>query len=331
MRIARWQRLDGVIESGFIHDDHAIPLPDGRPVDVLIHAGLPTALAVGRELIESRDRTGWRPLPTVRLVPPIVPGSIRDFVTFEEHVEGMVKRADPAATVSDAWYEAPTFYFTNPHTLIGPTDTLVPPRTAELDFELEVAAVIGAVRESDGRHMTVERSAQQIFGYTIFNDWSARDLQAREMKVSLGPCKGKDFGATLGPWIVTADEFTDRHTDDGLLDLDVEVEINGEIYGTDNLTGMSWSFPEMIAYASRDSRVAPGDILASGTAGRGCLAEIWGRTGSLDPAPLKPGDSVRITVEGIGEILNTIGEPRASLPEVPAARRNSGRLRAARQ
>ncbi|GAA1705363.1 fumarylacetoacetate hydrolase family protein [Microbacterium sediminicola] len=328
MRIARWQRLDGVVEAGFVYDEHVIPLPGGEPVDVLIYSGLPMTLAMGRELIERDERDSWRPLGSVRLLPPVVPGSVRDFVTFEEHVEGMVKRADPEARVSDAWYEAPTFYFTNPHTLIGPTETLVPPHTGELDFELEVAAVIGAVRESDGRHMSVERAAQQIFGYTIFNDWSARDLQAREMRVSLGPCKGKDFGSTLGPWIVTADEFADRTTEDGFLDLNVRVDVNGDLYGQDNLTHMGWTFPEMIAYASRDSRVAPGDILASGTTGKGCLAEMWGRTGTLSPRPLQTGDTVRIEVEGIGEIVNTIGAPRETEPPVPAARRHRSRAAA---
>ncbi|WP_062292302.1 fumarylacetoacetate hydrolase family protein [Demequina phytophila] len=328
MKIARWQRRDGTIEAGFIHDGHAVPLPEGRPVDVLIQAGLPTTLAFGREVIEEGDRSDWRPLDTVRLVPPLVPRSVRDFVTFEEHVEGMVKGGSPDATVSDEWYEAPTFYFTNPHTLIGPTEPIVPPRTSRLDFELEVAVVIGATRECDGRHMSVERAAAQIFGYTIFNDWSARDLQAREMKVNLGPCKGKDFGTTLGPWIVTADEFADRLTDDGFLDVPVVVEVNGVAFGSDNLSRMAWTFPELIAYASRDSRVAPGDVLASGTAGKGCLAETWGRTGEFDPPALRPGDTVRIVVDGIGETANVVGEPRATQPSIPSARRRAARLHA---
>ena len=320
MKIARWQRLDGVIEAGFVHDDHVIPLPDGRPVDALIYAGLPTTLAIGQDLIEKDDRGSWRPLDTVRLRAPIVPPSVRDFVTFESHVEGMVRRSDPAATVQEEWYQAPTFYFTNPHTLIGPTDTVTPPLTAGLDFELEVAAVIGAVRESDGRHMSIERSSRQIFGYTIFNDWSARDLQSREMRVSLGPCKGKDFASTLGPWIVTADEFVDRHDADGFLDLRAEVSINGVPFGEDSLTHMGWTFAEMIAYASRDSRVVPGDVLASGTTGNGCLAEAWGRGDPDAPSSLVAGDLVTVRVEGIGEISNRVGAPRAEQHPVPPAR-----------
>ncbi|WP_062201523.1 fumarylacetoacetate hydrolase family protein [Demequina salsinemoris] len=321
MKVARWQRLDGTIEAGFVHDGHVIPLPDGRPVDALIVAGLPTALALGRELIEADERGGWRPLDTVRLLPPVVPSSVRDFVTFEEHVEGMVKLSNPDARVSDAWYDAPTFYFTNPHTMIGTNQSVVPPRCAELDFELEVAVVIGARRECDGRNLTVERAEEQIFGYAIFNDWSARDLQAREMQVSLGPCKGKDFASTLGPWIVTADEMAARRDERGFLDVEVSVDINGERFGGDNLTHMAWTFPEMIAYASRDSRVAPGDVLASGTTARGCLAETWGRSGRVDPPALKAGDTVRIVVDGIGEIVNTVAPPRDSQVAIPAARR----------
>jgi len=144
------------------------------------------------------------PLAEVRLLPPLEPPSIRDFVTFEQHVEGMVRNSSPDATIAPEWYEAPTFYFSNPHSLVASGDAVeIPPGCGVLDYELEVAAVVGRA----ARNVTVEEAGGHIAGYTIFNDWSARDLQAREMRVGLGPAKGKDFAITLGPWIVTADEL----------------------------------------------------------------------------------------------------------------------------
>ena len=132
------------------------------------------------------------------------PAAVRDFVTFEEHVEGVRRSVDGAAGVPEQWYAAPTFYFTNPYSIIGPADDVpVPPGCRAFDFELEVAAVIGR----PGRDLTPEQARDHIVGYTIFNDWSARDLQSAEMRVGLGPAKGKDTSTTFGPWLVTADEL----------------------------------------------------------------------------------------------------------------------------
>jgi 2-keto-4-pentenoate hydratase/2-oxohepta-3-ene-1,7-dioic acid hydratase in catechol pathway len=261
-----------------------------------------------------------RALADVTLLPPVLPPAIRDFVAFEEHVEGVVKSIDGDSGVVAEWYEFPTFYFSNPHTLIGSGATVVPPlATQRLDFELEVAVVIGAVVGSEGVSLTPDQAHEHIFGYTIFNDWSARDIQSREMKVRLGPSKGKDFASTLGPWIVTADEFEAQHDSAGFLPLDLRVEVNGVEYGRDLLSNMGWPFRDLVAYASRDSKVVPGDVLGSGTSGRGCLAELWGRTGALTPPPLQLGDIVIMHVEGIGAIRNVIGHPRPT-PEIPPAR-----------
>ena len=183
-----------------------------------------------------------------------------------------------------------------------------PPVTERLDFELEVAVVIGGVPGSDGANLTAEAAASHIFGYTIMNDWSARDLQSREMKVRLGPAKGKDFGTSLGPWIVTADELAPFLDEDGFLAVRAEVFVNGELVGDDLVSNMGWPFPELVAYASRNSRVVPGDVLGSGTVGNGgCLAELWGRRGELTPPPLAEGDEVRMVVEGIGELVARVG------------------------
>ena len=254
------------------------------------------------------------PLEEAVLLAPLEPASLRDFVTFEEHIEGMVLLAGPDATIAPEWYEAPTFYFSNTASIVGPFDDVaVPPGSNALDFELEVAAIVGR----PGRDLTAEAARNHISGYTVLNDWSARDLQAREMKVLLGPAKGKDFASTLGPWIVTADELEPYRRDDRL-HLELEVRVNGTKIGDDTLANMAWSFEEMLAYASRGTQVVVGDVLGSGTCGTGCLAELWGRRGRFEPPPLGPGDVVEMTVEGIGTIRNRVVAGVEPVPVAPA-------------
>ena len=257
------------------------------------------------------------PLSQVRLLAPVQPGAVRDFVTFEEHVEGVRRSVDNATGVPEQWYAAPTFYFTNPYSIIGPADDVpVPPGCRAFDFELEVAAVIGR----PGRDLTAEQARDHIVGYTIFNDWSARDLQSAEMRVGLGPAKGKDTCTTLGPWLVTADELAPFRNADGFLDLELTAEINGERVGHDRLSHMGWTFEDMVAYASRGTWVRPGDLLGSGTCGNGgCLAELWGRNGTQTPPPLRPGDVVTLTVEALGTLRSTIVPGVEPVP-VPLAR-----------
>lgn len=315
MRIARWR--DGAdIGEGFVDGDEVVPFPGGLRVAEVLAQGL----AAARELHARRDRSRAVPLGDVELLAPLVPASVRDFVAFEEHVEGVSAGVEGKSHVAPEWYDAPTFYFANPHTILGPGEVLRPPVTERLDFELELAVVVGAadgVGESD---LAVQDAASVIFGYTIMNDWSARDLQAREMKVRLGPAKGKDFGTALGPWIVTADELEPYLDDDGFLAIRAEVYVNGVLVGEDLVSNAGWPFPEFVAYASRNSRVVPGDVLGSGTVGNGgCLGELWGRNGALTPPPLLEGDEVRMVVEGVGELVGVVGAPVAA-PPIPAAR-----------
>lgn len=323
--IARWS-LENSDHAGFVHDGRCVELPRSWGVQDLLDAGLEATLELAEQLL-AVDISNAPALEEVTLLAPLQPQSIRDFVAFEEHVEGITASVDGASEVVPEWYQAPTFYFTNPHTVHATGDVIpVPSGCQRMDFETEVAVVVGAAPGLDGRDLEAADAHRMIFGYTIFNDWSARDVQAREMKVRLGPCKGKDFASTVGPWIVTADEFTELHDDEGFLHLAMTPSINGVQLGTDSLANMGWPLAELVAYASQDSVVVPGDILGSGTCGRGCLAELWGRAGELTPPPLAEGDVVALEIQGIGRIENTVGARRSDVfpPASPArARRRS--------
>lgn len=303
MKIARWQS-GGATSEGIVIDDAAVPFPGGLTVAEVLHRGLAAALSLEGEV----DIQGsGMPLSNVRLLPPLVPASIRDFVAFQEHVEGVSAGVEGKSDVPAEWHEAPTFYFANPHTVRGTGEVINVPQTTRLDFELELAAVVGGVPGSAGVNVTREGAAAHIFGYTVMNDWSARDLQAREMKVRLGPAKGKDFATTLGPWIVTADEMEPYLDEEGFLSVRAEAYVNGVLVGEDLISNMGWPFPELVAYAARNSVVVPGDVLGSGTVGNGgCLGELWGR-GSAIPA-LESGDEVRMRIEGVGEVVNVVGD-----------------------
>ncbi|MGY1727990.1 fumarylacetoacetate hydrolase family protein [Geodermatophilus sp. SYSU D01062] len=310
MRFATWE-AGGVVSAGVVGNAGLHALPAGTTVLDLVRAGLPAALSAGEEAL----RGPAVPLESVRLLPPLQAPTVRDFVAFEEHVEGMV--APSGEAVAPEWYQAPTFYFTNPYALVGAHDDVaVPPGSRRFDFELEVAVVVGR----DGASLTPEQARDHVFGYTVLNDWSARDLQFREMAVKLGPAKGKDSATTLGPWLVTADELEPYRDAEGFLALDMRVSVNGTEVGQDLLSNMGWPFEELVAYASRGTEVRAGDVLGSGTCGNGgCLAELWGRRGEAAPDPLRPGDVVEMTVEGIGTIRNRV-VAGVDLPPVRAAR-----------
>ncbi|MER7673214.1 fumarylacetoacetate hydrolase family protein [Kitasatospora sp. NPDC096128] len=299
----------GVVEDdGFLH-----PVTGPGTLLDLIRSG-PRALHDAGAA--AADGPGAVHVSEVRLLAPLQPPTMRDFVTFEEHVEGVRRSIDNAAGVPAQWYAAPTFYFGNPYAVTGPHDDIpMPPGSHVLDFELEVGAVIGR----EGHDLTPEQARHHIVGYTVFNDWSARDLQSAEMKVGLGPCKGKDTATTLGPYLVTADELEPHRDADGFLRLALTAEVNGEVVGRDLLSNMSWTFEDMVAYASRGTTVRPGDVLGSGTCGNGgCLAELWGVNGRQTPPPLRPGDRVTLTVEGIGTVSNTVVPGPAPVPVPPA-------------
>jgi 2-keto-4-pentenoate hydratase/2-oxohepta-3-ene-1,7-dioic acid hydratase in catechol pathway len=262
---------------------------------------------------------GLRPHEVV-LLPPVYPVAMRDFLTFEAHVEGVGKGMQGHASVPEEWYAAPSFLFMAPHAVTGPyEDVAVPPDTERLDYELELAAVICR----DVRNASPEEARAAIGGYCVMNDWSARDVQRREMKLGLGPSKGKDFATTLGPWVVTADELDENRDADGFLDLEMTVRVNGEVTGGDRSGHMGWSFERLVSYASRASWVKAGEVLASGTCASGALAEAWGRTGTLTPPPLRAGDVVEMTIEKLGTVRNRLVESVEAVPDVVPARRRA--------
>lgn len=327
MRLVTFQH-EGILAGGVVgpapgtiasapaepHEEWVFPLPDGRSVLDAIALDLDGLLELGSRAL-SRPQEAL-PLAGVRLRAPLQPPTMRDFVAFEEHVEGVVRSMSDDATVVPEWYAAPAFYFTNPYAVVGPYDDVaVPPGCTVFDFELEVAAVIGRA----GADLTPQQARDHIVGYTILNDWSARDLQRQEMRVGLGPAKGKDSATTLGPWLVTADELEPFRDPDGFLRLRMSVAVNRTEIGRDLLSNMGWPFEELVAYASRGTWVRPGDVIGSGTCGNGgCLAELWGRRGAQDPPPLCPGDVVTMTVEGIGTISNRVVPGRDPIPLPPA-------------
>jgi 2-keto-4-pentenoate hydratase/2-oxohepta-3-ene-1,7-dioic acid hydratase in catechol pathway len=216
-----------------------------------------------------------------RPYPSDQPPSVRDFMAFEEHIRN-ARAVTGRGDVPEAWFEAPRFYFSNPAAVYRDGDDVPkPPDTAALDYELELACVIGP----DGGPE----------GFTIMNDWSARDLQANEMQVGLGPAKGKDFATSLGPVVVSADELP--------LDLDMRAvaRVNGEVRTDSRTGGMYFSWEQLLDAAARNTRgLRPGEVIGSGTVGRGCILEHG------DGRWLAPGDLVELEIEGIGVLRNRV-------------------------
>ncbi len=229
----------------------------------------------------------FQPSNVKTMAPLPKPPSLRDFIAFEAHVKrGYEIRGVP---VPAEWYEMPIYYKGNANTVIGPDEPVVWPQyTKKLDYELEMACIVG----KKGRDIDEADAASYIFGYAVLNDFSARDIQMREMKCRLGPAKGKDFATALGPYIVTADEIPYPPN------LKMTARVNGEVW-SEGYSGTShWTWAQMIAHLSMDEDVMPGDVLGSGTVGGGCGYELdrW----------IQPGDVVELEIEKLGKLRNTV-------------------------
>ncbi len=256
-----------------------------------------------RELLEAADATdddAQLEAGDLDYGPPILnPPSLRDFYAFEGHVRTMWERR--GGTVPEAWYRLPIFYFSNVSEIRGPGDPVWAPRgSTELDYELEVAALI----DTPVRDLEAGRAEEAIGGYLIFNDWSARDLQREETTVRLGPAKGKDFASSIGPWLVTPDELADARRGNGY-DLAMTAVVNGQETSHGTWASAQFSFAAMVERASADALLRPGDLLGSGTVGTGCLLEVREQTLGRY---LKPGDEVTLSVERLGRLTNRVVE-----------------------
>lgn len=272
---------------------YPLPYPDMRAV---IEATPLRLLSFSEKMGGEKEGDGVR---AERLHPPLRPTTLRDAYAFEQHVR--TASQNRGRDVPKEWYEFPVFYYTNPHSIFGPEEVIpYPAYTSALDYELEIAVVIGKA----GMNIRAEEAEEYIFGYTIFNDWSARDVQRAEMKVGLGPAKGKDFASSLGPFLVTREALADRAAGrPGVYDLEMRARVNGVEMSKGNLKDIYWSFGEIIARASQSTMLVPGDVIGSGTVGTGCLLELTKGEGPW----LKPGDVVELEVERIGVLRNTIG------------------------
>jgi 2-keto-4-pentenoate hydratase/2-oxohepta-3-ene-1,7-dioic acid hydratase in catechol pathway len=286
---------------GYLDGDVIVPVADGDGSDGL-EAVLDLAMAANDDpALRPRAQGDPVPLAAARLLAPVAePPSIRDFYAFEQHVR--TARARRGREMDPDWYELPVFYFTNPAAVVGPGEPVAaPPRSVELDYELEVACVLGR----GGTNLGLEDADEVVAGFMVMNDWSARDVQRREMALSLGPAKGKDFATSLGPVLVTAGEFAPG----GLREVPSAVmtaTVNGVEWSRADLDGLWWSFAEMLAYASEAAPVRRGDVLGSGTCGTGCILELSLVHGADKYPYLQPGDQVELEVSGLGLLANPV-------------------------
>jgi len=300
MRWVTFQQAENPDErAGLLVDDriHVCP-PDTTLVSLLGDDGERLAAAADAARRDPHDVVD---LDAVQLLAPIPhPTTVRDFYAFEQHVRTARQRR--GLEMDPDWYELPVFYFSNPYAIDGPDDVVaVPPGCGEMDYELEVAAVVGMA----GADLSPDDAQRNIAGYCVMNDWSARDVQRREMKLSMGPVKGKDFATTIGPMLVTPDELDDVRRDHSF-DLAMTASVNGVEYSRASLADLYWSFGEMLAYASRGTRVEPGDIIGSGTCGTGCILELSMVHGHDRYPWLQPGDVVELNVERLGTLRNRV-------------------------
>ena len=291
----------GALEEGKIYDLNAI---DSQIADNMLEF-----LQGGKEQLKLAKAAVENGRPTIstedaKLISPVPnPPSVRDAYAFRQHVA--TARQNRGLEMIPEFDEIPIFYFTNHHAVFGVGDFPVRQRhTEKLDFELECAAVIG----KSGRNISIEKADDYTAGFMIMNDLSARVLQMQEMKLNLGPAKGKDFGSSFGPWLVTKDELEPyrRSSPDGdRYDLRMKAFVNNIQVSEDTLANMTWTFAQIIERVSYGVDIFPGDVIGSGTCGTGCFLELNGSK-ITDNQWLNPGDTVSLEIEGLGTLINKI-------------------------
>ncbi len=302
-RAGVWQ--DDVIydAAALLHRDGSVPF---TMLDLL--RGGPGVLDDLRATLAAADPAGPATQPAIlaNLLAPVPnPPSVRDFYAFEQHVKA--SRGRRGLDMIPEWYQIAVFYFSNPAAIVGPEeDVFYPDDSQEVDFELEIACVIG----TPGRDIAAADAPAHIAGYLVMNDWSARDIWRQyEAKLSMGPAKAKDFATSLGPWLVTTDELADRRISTGAeerYDLAMLGRVNGREVSRGNFKDIYYSFPQMIERASRHVTLKAGDVIGSGTVGTGCIFEL----GPENVPWLKAGDIVEMEIERLGMLRNRLVEER---------------------
>lgn len=265
------------------------------------------------EVIKEKKITPDDKINKVELLAPVPrPTSCRDAYAFRQHVE--TARRNRGAAMIPEFDQFPVFYFTNHHAVYGPGDIIVEEdHLKKLDFELEAAVVIG----KHGKNIHAEKADNFIAGYMIMNDFSARELQMDEMKLNLGPAKGKDFATSFGPFLVTPEELEEYRIESSAgskYNLEMKAFHNEKQISTGNLKDMNWTFAEIIERASYGVELFPGDIIGSGTVGTGCYLELNGtntleakkRGDEYSPVWLKEGDTIELEITGLGKLKNKI-------------------------
>lgn len=290
MKFATISTLKDTSQPAIIIDNRVHTLP---------FADMYAVMEVGAEEAAKRASKDSLSIDEVKFLSPLRPKLLRDAYAFETHVK--TANRNRGQDVPENWYKFPVFYFSNPNNDYGHDDVIpYPAYSNALDFELEVAAIIG----KPGIDLAPEDAPNHIFGFTIFNDWSARDLQVEEMRVNFGPVKSKDFASSFGPVIVTPDSLSDKATGrPGVYDLFMTAKVNGKEVSRGNFNDIYWSFGDILARASQSVMLNPGDIIGSGTVGTGCLYELTKNQGPW----LNEGDIVELEMEQIGVLRNTVG------------------------
>ena len=305
MKLVTYTYKNTISRLGAIHDEYVVDLE--KIFKDSTNLSIYSFIDRDKDYIQKYNSTNLDnykiPLSEVILCSPIQnPTSLRDAYAFRQHVEA--GRKNRGLSMIPEYDMSPVFYYCNHNSIEGPGEVSIQKDQAvKLDYELEIAAIIGRI----GKNIKVGDADDYIVGYTIMNDFSARKLQMEEMKLNLGPAKGKDFLTTLGPCIVTKDELSNCliKSDEGeRYNLNMKAYLNGELISQDNFKNITWTFAQIISHISNSVEIYPGDVIGSGTCATGCLLEL-NLTNSTD-IWLKDGDEIILEVDKIGKLINTI-------------------------
>lgn len=317
MKLVSFKR-QGKDELALYHNNHIYPIADlsndlpGNMAEFLKgeEANMEKARKLNDEVQNGKHESSALPFDQAEILSPVPhPTSCRDAYAFRQHVA--TARANRGVDMIPEFDQFPVFYFTNHNTSYGPGEvTLMPDHFLKLDFELEIAMVVG----KQGRNIKAENADDYIAGYMIMNDLSARQLQMEEMKLNLGPAKGKDMANTFGPYLVTADELQDVATSakEGhagkAYNLTMKAHHNGQQISEGNFADMDWTFAEIIERVSYGVDIFPGDVIGSGTVGTGCYLELNGtarqKNPDHEPQWLKEGDEMILEIDKLGKLYN---------------------------